>query len=114
MPTTIAVAPGRITSQASRIVAGEPTASRAWSTPPGTSASTAARGSSTRRVDGVRRAAGAGEGELRGVAVDRDDAPGARHPRRGDDLLADPAAADHAHALAERDPRGVAHRAEAR
>ena len=34
MPTTIAVAPGRSTSQASRIVAGEPTASKAWSTPP--------------------------------------------------------------------------------
>jgi hypothetical protein len=39
------VAPGRSTSHASRIVSGEPTASNAWSTPPGASASTAAAGS---------------------------------------------------------------------
>ena len=64
------------------------------------------------RVDGVGRAAATREGELRRVAVDGDDPPGAGHPRRGDDLLADPAAPDHAHAVAQRDPRGVADRAE--
>ena len=50
MPTTVAVAPARSTSQASRIVAGEPTASKAWSTPPGTSSSTASAPPSTASV----------------------------------------------------------------
>ena len=50
MPTTVAVAPARSTSQASRIVTGEPTASKAWSTPPGTSSSTASAPPSTASV----------------------------------------------------------------
>src|ERR687897_176550 len=50
MPTTIAVAPARSTSQARRIVAGEPTASKAWSTPPGTRSSTAPAPPSTASV----------------------------------------------------------------
>ena len=53
MPTTIAVAPGRSTSQARRMVAGEPTASKAWSTPPGIAASTAAAGSGVRAASTV-------------------------------------------------------------
>src|SRR5215207_7173333 len=86
IPTTIAVAPGRRTSQASRIVAGEPTASNAWSTPPGARAS---------------------EVTLARIGLDRDDPPGARQARGGHQVLADPAAADHAHRLPHRHPRGV-------
>ena len=109
MPTTTAVAPGRSTSHASRIVAGEPTASKAWSTPPGTTASTASTGSvAAAGGDGVRRPAAAGEGELGRVALDGHDAPGAGQPRRGHDLQPDAAAADDAHGVPRRDPRRVA------
>src|SRR3954447_21910492 len=125
MPTTIAVPPGRSTSHASRIVAGWPTASSAWSTPPRTSARTAARGSpseaSTVSVAPRVRASASFAGSrstatirpapaIRTAGADR---PRAAHTPRGDDLLADPAAADDAYALADPHPRGVAHRAEA-
>src|SRR4051795_4325333 len=66
-----------------------------------------------RGVDGVGGAARARQRELRGVTIDGDDPARAGHTRRGDDLLADPAAADDAYALADPPPRGVAPRAEA-
>ena len=82
IPTTIAVAPGRSTSQAWRIVAGCPTASNAWSTPPpGTSASTAATGLGGRAGTASVAPARRRQLELRRIAVDGDDPARAGEPR---------------------------------
>ena len=98
MPTTIAVAPGRRTSQARRIVAGEPTASKAWSTPPGQRRAPPRPCPPPPAATASRRAARERDGELLRVAVDGDDPPRARQPRGGDDLQPDPAAPDDADA----------------
>ena len=83
-PTTTAEPPGRIMSQAWRIVSGRPTTSNAWSTPPGTSSRTRATASDRRPVDRVGGAAARGPLQLFGGAVDRDHAtrpPPAWRPR---------------------------------
>src|SRR3954454_14381202 len=105
MPTTIAVPPGRSTSHASRIVAGWPTASSAWSTPPRTSARTAARGSpSEASTVSVAPRGRARARASRGPTPGGPPRPRPGHTPRGDDLLADPAAADDAYALADPHP----------
>ena len=113
-PTTTALPPARRQSQASRIVSGRPTTSKAWSTPPPVSSRTVGGRVARARIDGVRRPARERELEHRGVAVDGDDRARAREHEAGDDLLPDAAAADHRGALADARPRHVAHRADAR
>ena len=104
IPTTIAVAPGRSTSQASRIVAGRPIASKAWSTPPRSERpDRGQRLAGARGQHAVGRAARTRQRQLRRVALDRDDPPGAGEPGRRDQLQADAAAADHADRLPGRD-----------
>ena len=100
-PTTIAVPPGRSTSQACRIVAALPTTSKASLDP-----AAETRAPSTRRTP--RRAPHGSPTAPREpslpVGVDRHDHRRAGQPRAGDHLQADTAAADHAHGCADAKP----------
>ena len=107
------VPPGRSASQAIRIVAAEPTTSKAWSTPPPLIARISAAASPALASTVCGGAAARARARASRRAVDGDDLRRAGEPRGRDHLQADAAAADHAHALADPHPGGVAHGAEA-
>ena len=112
-PTIVAVPPTPSDSTAAVAVAGAPTASMQWSTPPSVSARIAAATSpapaSTKSVAPSRAATAC----FSTCAVDRDDAGRAGQARALDGAQADAAAADHRDGLAGPHHGPVEHRAEA-